>query len=98
MKYTREFLAGDTVGIIAASPFSKAVWIASSVGMRKFMRRIINCRPLFRNHWGTRVVTNKYPPALETVAELPGLSSPCTMKGGKGMLTAFGLGFTSHIQ
>src|SRR6266446_8718177 len=34
----------------------------------------------------------------ETVAELPGLSSPCTMKCCKGLLPAFGLGFTPHIQ
>src|ERR671930_1557519 len=35
---------------------------------------------------------------FETVAELPGLASPCTMQGCKGLLTAFGLGFTPHIQ
>ena len=34
----------------------------------------------------------------ETVAELPGLSSTCTMKRGKGLLTAFGLSFTPHIE
>ena len=34
----------------------------------------------------------------ETVAEPPGLSSPCTMKCGKGLLPAFGVGFTPHIQ
>src|SRR5262249_41547263 len=36
--------------------------------------------------------------ALETVAELPGLASPCTMECGESLLTAFGLGFTPHIQ
>ena len=35
---------------------------------------------------------------FETVAELPGLSSTCTMKRGKGLLTAFGLSFTPHIE
>src|SRR5262249_22645675 len=34
----------------------------------------------------------------ETVAELPGLSSPCTMKCCQGLLPAFGVGFTPHIQ
>src|SRR5262245_63629912 len=34
----------------------------------------------------------------ETVAELPGLSSPCTMKCCKGLLPAFGLSFPPHIQ
>src|SRR5438309_9862914 len=34
----------------------------------------------------------------DTVAKLPGLSSPCTMKCCKGLLPAFGLGFTPHIQ
>jgi hypothetical protein len=34
----------------------------------------------------------------ETVAELPGLSSSCTMKECKGVLPAFGLRFTPHIQ
>src|SRR5262245_13217981 len=34
----------------------------------------------------------------ETVAELPGLASPCTMKCCQGLLTAFGVGFTPHIQ
>src|SRR5215510_3734080 len=34
----------------------------------------------------------------ETVAELPGLSSPCTMQCCKGLLMAFGVGFTPHIQ
>src|SRR5262245_8863492 len=35
---------------------------------------------------------------VETVAELPGLASPCTMKCCQGLLTAFGVGFTPHIQ
>src|SRR4029453_3036433 len=35
---------------------------------------------------------------LETVVKPPGLSSPCTMKGGEGLLTAFGVGLTPHIQ
>src|SRR5262245_22567865 len=35
---------------------------------------------------------------LETVAELPGLASSCTMQCCKGLLTAFGVGFTPHIQ
>src|SRR5262249_61418407 len=35
---------------------------------------------------------------FETVAELPGLASPCTMKCCQGLLTAFGVGFTPHIQ
>jgi hypothetical protein len=35
---------------------------------------------------------------LETVAELPGLPSPCTMQCCQGVLTAFGVGFTPHIQ
>src|SRR5437870_6471317 len=34
----------------------------------------------------------------ETVVKTPGLSSPCTMECCKGLLTAFGLGFTPHIQ
>src|SRR5438093_3455693 len=34
----------------------------------------------------------------ETVVKIPGLSSPCTMEGGEGLLTAFGLGFTPHSQ
>src|SRR4029450_3826429 len=34
----------------------------------------------------------------ETVAELPGLASPCTRQCCKGLLTAFGVGFTPHIQ
>ena len=33
----------------------------------------------------------------ETVVKPPGLSSPCTMKGGEGLLTTFGVGFTPHI-
>ena len=37
-------------------------------------------------------------PFFETVAELPGLSSPCTMQCCKGLLTAFGLSFTPHIE
>jgi len=35
---------------------------------------------------------------IETVVKAPGLSSPCTMECGEGLLTAFGLGFTPHIQ
>src|SRR5919202_3190755 len=35
---------------------------------------------------------------VETVVKPPGLSSPCTMKGGEGLLTAFGVGFTPHVQ
>ena len=35
---------------------------------------------------------------FETVAELPGLSSSCTMECGEGLLPAFGVGFTPHIQ
>src|SRR5262245_28577390 len=35
---------------------------------------------------------------VETVVKTPGLSSPCTMECGEGLLTAFGLGFTPHIQ
>src|SRR5215468_7765088 len=34
----------------------------------------------------------------ETVAELPGLASPGTMKCCQGLLPAFGLRFTPHIQ
>src|SRR5882724_6856325 len=34
----------------------------------------------------------------ETVVKTPGLSSPCLMEGGEGLLTALGLGFTPHIQ
>src|SRR5262245_34642731 len=34
----------------------------------------------------------------ETVVKTPGLSSPCTMECGEGLLTAFGVGFTPHIQ
>src|SRR5262245_1513746 len=34
----------------------------------------------------------------ETVAELPGLASPGTMECDKGLLPAFGVGFTPHIQ
>jgi hypothetical protein len=35
---------------------------------------------------------------METVVKTPGLSSPCPMEGGEGLLPAFGLGFTPHIQ
>src|SRR5262252_4564051 len=34
----------------------------------------------------------------DTVVKTPGLSSPCTMEYGKGLLPAFGLGFAPHIQ
>src|SRR5215831_2387266 len=34
----------------------------------------------------------------ETVVKTPGLSSPYTMECGEGLLTAFGVGFTPHIQ
>src|ERR1700752_553395 len=34
----------------------------------------------------------------DTVVKPPGLPSPCTMKGGEGLLTAFSVGFTPHIQ
>jgi type IV secretory pathway TraG/TraD family ATPase VirD4 len=40
----------------------------------------------------------KIPLITETVVKTPGLSSPCTMEYGEGLLTAFGLGFTPHIQ
>src|SRR5215471_9307512 len=40
----------------------------------------------------------KIPALLETVVKTPGLSSPCTMECGEGVLTAFGVGFTPHIQ
>src|SRR4029453_11453423 len=33
-----------------------------------------------------------------TVVKTPGLPSPCTMKCGEGLLTAFSVGFTPHIQ
>src|SRR5215471_9384496 len=36
--------------------------------------------------------------SYETVVKTPGLSSPCTMECGEGVLTAFGVGFTPHIQ
>src|SRR6266581_98923 len=35
---------------------------------------------------------------METLVKTPGLSSPCPMEYCKGLLTAFGLGFTPHIQ
>ena len=35
---------------------------------------------------------------FETVAELPGLSSPCTMQCCQGLLPAFGVGCTPPIQ
>src|SRR5262244_483851 len=38
------------------------------------------------------------PPYLDTVVKTPGLSSPCTMEYGKGLLPAFGVGFPPHIQ
>src|SRR4029450_14132609 len=41
---------------------------------------------------------SKNPPIYETVAELPGLASPCTMQCCQGLLPAFGVGFTPHIQ
>ena len=34
---------------------------------------------------------------IETVVKPPGLSSPCTMKGGEGLLTTFGVGFTPAV-
>jgi hypothetical protein len=40
----------------------------------------------------------KYMLNMDTVAELPGLSSPCTMKYGESLLTAFSLGCTPPIQ
>jgi len=38
------------------------------------------------------------PRTLETVVKTPGLSSPCTMECGEGLLPAFGLSFTPHIE
>jgi hypothetical protein len=35
---------------------------------------------------------------LESVVKTPGLSSPCTMQCCQGLLTAFGVGFTPHVQ
>jgi hypothetical protein len=35
---------------------------------------------------------------METVAELPGLSSPRKMQCCQGLVTAFGLGFAPQIQ
>jgi hypothetical protein len=35
---------------------------------------------------------------FETIVKPPGLSSPCTMQGGEGLLTAFGVGFTPPVQ
>src|SRR5437870_9042851 len=35
---------------------------------------------------------------IETVVKTPGLSTPCTMECGEGLLTAFGVGFPPHIQ
>ena len=37
-------------------------------------------------------------PRLDTVVKPPGLPSPRTMKCDEGLLTAFSLGFTPHIQ
>src|SRR5215510_15486211 len=34
----------------------------------------------------------------ESVVKTPGLSSPCTMQCCQGLLTAFGVGFTPHVQ
>ena len=42
---------------------------------------------LYRNHG-----------KLESVVKTPGLSSPCTMQCCQGVLTAFGVGFTPHVQ
>src|SRR2546425_13341805 len=35
---------------------------------------------------------------FETVVKTPGLSSPCIVERGEGLVTALGLGFTPHIQ
>src|SRR4029453_1921548 len=45
-----------------------------------------------------RVLWTKTSCIFETVVKPPGLSSPCTMQCGAGLLTAFGGGFTPHVQ
>src|SRR4029450_12060338 len=40
----------------------------------------------------------EYVTIIDTVVKPPGLPSPCTMKCGEGLLTAFSVGFTPHIQ
>src|SRR5215469_13436533 len=43
-------------------------------------------------------VCSPYMKKPETVVKTPGLSSPCTMECGEGVLPAFGLSFTPHIE
>ena len=56
------------------------------------------CRDCTSEAYPCREKWHEISRCFETVAELPGLSSPCTMKCGKGLLPAFGVGFTPHIQ
>src|SRR5262245_35740071 len=46
----------------------------------------------------TTPAQERYTRFAETVVKTPGLSSPCTMKGGASLLTACGVGFTPHIE
>src|SRR5207248_8873221 len=78
---------------ISASAASPAVWsnqmvtrLAPASANASMAVRLLNCpeKPKAR--------------ISETVVKTPGLSSPCTMECGEGVLTAFGLGFTPHIQ
>src|SRR5262245_56534477 len=48
--------------------------------------------------WSTTMINALTIDIEETVAELPGLARPGTMKCCQGLLPAFGLRFTPHIQ
>ena len=67
-----------------------------------------SCKHLKTKHFHVALAGNQHPHVLksrygkvrkkDTVVKPPGLSSPCTMKCGEGLLTAFGVGFTPHVQ
>ena len=58
----------------------------------------VNKSPFNRKKAEISVKQSEKEAEIESVVKTPGLSSPCTMEGGEGLLTAFGLGFTPHIQ
>jgi hypothetical protein len=54
-------------------------------------------QPVLLEESGVDIGYRENPVIHETVVKPPGLSSPCTMKGGEGLLTTFGVGFPPHI-
>jgi hypothetical protein len=62
-------------------------------GCRRFLLRGL---ATIRGAWRLVCLTHNLL-KIETVVKPPGLSSPCTMKGGEGLLTTFGVGFPPHI-